>query len=89
MDEIFENILAQLKKLMLDKGITDDVGSVLSDSYDAIAVAYEVSIDRRIEAKVGKTVYQSMLVMDGLAPDDQELMRRALGGQLPREDLPN
>ena len=89
MDEIFERILADMKKLMLDEGIQEDMGAVLSDSHDAIALAWEVSMDRRIEAKVGKTAYQAILVQEGIVPDVQTMLQTALGGRSPKEDLPN
>ncbi len=90
MDELFENILAQLKRLQLDGGLADDIGKVLADSHDAIALAWEASIDRRVEAKVGKAAYHGMLAQEGHEPDMQEMMRLALSGRPPGgEDLPN
>ena len=89
MDEIFERILADLKKLLLDEGLPEETCAVLSDSYDAVAVAYEITIDRRIEGKVGKAAYQAMLIQEGLKPNLQDVLAKALGGQPQGGDLPN
>jgi hypothetical protein len=90
MDDKFEAVLAALKRLLLDENLPDDLAPCLTGCYNTVARAYEMSIDRRIEAAIGKEKYQQLLALEGVQEGIDNLMKaQGLFGLKPEDDLPN